>query len=174
MIGAELVDVGDGSQIWGAQFSRQLSDILTIQEEISREITEHLRVRLTPAERKRLVRGPKVSASAYQLYLKGRGLSQSAIAECRRKGARFFRAGNYRRPRICAGPSGLADSHAISATVFSRGRARASHPTGRAAAIGRSSWMRPTPKHTRRSRSSSTVSTGTGPERKSSSSGRWP
>ena len=71
-IGAELVDVADGSQLWGAQFSRRPSEILTIQEEISREITEHLRVRLTPAERQRLGRGPTVSANAYQLYLKGR------------------------------------------------------------------------------------------------------
>ena len=58
-------------------------------------------------------------------------LSRSAIAECRRKGARFFRAGNYRRPRICAGPFGARRHHAISATVFSQAGPR-SKPSKRA------------------------------------------
>jgi eukaryotic-like serine/threonine-protein kinase len=88
-IGAELVDVADGSQLWGGQFSRQPSDIFSIQEEIAREITDHLRVRLTPAERQRIVRAPKVSATAYELYLKGRYYlnqrSPNAIAKARTK-----------------------------------------------------------------------------------------
>jgi len=53
-IGTELVDVATGSQLWGAQFDRKPGDIFAIQDEISNEISEKLRLKLTRAEKKRL------------------------------------------------------------------------------------------------------------------------
>ena len=47
-------------------------DILAVQEEISREISERLRFKLTGEDRRRLARRYTESAQAYQLYLKGR------------------------------------------------------------------------------------------------------
>ncbi len=126
MIGAELVDVVDGSQIWGAKFSRRLSDIFSIQEEISREITEHLRVRLTPAERKRLVRGPTVSANAYQLYLKGRYFLNQRSPGPVNKARDLFEQAIAADPGFALAHAGLADSHAISAAgIGGSGRLRA-------------------------------------------------
>jgi TolB-like protein len=55
-IGTELVDVATGSQLWGAQFDRKRGDIFAIQDEISNEISEKLRLKLTRAEKKRLTR----------------------------------------------------------------------------------------------------------------------
>jgi serine/threonine protein kinase len=55
-IGTELVDVATGSQLWGAQFDRKPGDIFAIQDEISNEICEKLRLKLTRAEKKRLTR----------------------------------------------------------------------------------------------------------------------
>ena len=46
-ISAELVDARDNSQIWGEQYNRTPDDIFAIQEEIGREISEKLRLRLT-------------------------------------------------------------------------------------------------------------------------------
>ena len=134
MIGAELVDVGDGSQLWGAQFSRRPSDIFTIQEEISREITEHLRVRLTPAERKRLVRGPTVSATAYQLYLKGRYYLNQRSPGAVEKARDLFEQAIAADPGYALAHAGLADSHAISATVFSEAGREQAIQRARAAA----------------------------------------
>ncbi len=123
-IGAELVDVVDGSQLWGAQFSRRPADIFSIQEEISREITEHLRVRLTPAERKPLVRGP--AASAYQLYLKGRYFLNQRGPGPVDKARDLFEQAIAADPGFALAHAGLADSHAISATLLgATGRERA-------------------------------------------------
>ena len=52
----EMVDVSNGSQIWGDQYNRKLTDVMAIQEEISQEISEKLRVRLTGEDKKRLVK----------------------------------------------------------------------------------------------------------------------
>lgn len=72
VLGVELVDVTDGSQIWGEQYSRRLSDIFRVQQEIAREISEKLRIKLTGEDRDRLSRSPTENPEAYQLYLKGR------------------------------------------------------------------------------------------------------
>ena len=71
-IGAELVDVATGSQLWGAQFDRKPGDIFAIQDEISIEISEKLRLKLTHDQKKRLRKRPTGDAEAYRLYLKGR------------------------------------------------------------------------------------------------------
>lgn len=67
----ELVDVSNESQIWGEQYHLKISDIFAVQEEISQEISERLRLRLTYQERKRLTRRPPINPEAYHLYLKG-------------------------------------------------------------------------------------------------------
>src|SRR5215470_9661769 len=71
-IGAELVDVATGSQLWGAQYHRPPGDIFAIQDEISQEISEKLRPKLTRAEKKRLSKRQTDDPEAYRLYLKGR------------------------------------------------------------------------------------------------------
>jgi len=118
MIGAELVDVVDGSQLWGAQFSRGPSDIFSIQEEIAREITDHLRVRLTPAQRQRLVRGPKANATAYELYLKGRYYLNQRSPSAIDKARDHFEQAIAADPAYAPAHAGLADSHAITAATF--------------------------------------------------------
>ncbi|MBA4184904.1 MAG: protein kinase, partial [Acidobacteria bacterium] len=72
VVKTELIDAVDGSQLWGEQYSRNPSDIFQVQEEISREISEKLRLKLSGDQRKKLVKRYTDNAEAYQLYLKGR------------------------------------------------------------------------------------------------------
>jgi Predicted integral membrane protein len=53
-ISMELMDVRDGSQLWGKQYNRKLADTLAVQEDIAREVTDKLRLRLASVEEKRL------------------------------------------------------------------------------------------------------------------------
>jgi eukaryotic-like serine/threonine-protein kinase len=69
-IGTELVDVETGSQLWGAQFDRKPGDIFAIQDEISNEISEKLRLKLTRAEKKRLTKRQRDDPEAYRLLPK--------------------------------------------------------------------------------------------------------
>jgi len=70
-ISVELTDVNTNRQLWGEQYKRKLSDILAIQQDISREISEKLRVRLTPSEEKGLAKRYTQSDEAYRLLLLG-------------------------------------------------------------------------------------------------------
>ena len=72
IIRSVLVRVSDGSQLWGEQYSRDPSDILAIQEEIAKAITESLRFKLTRHDKISLTKQSTHSAEAYNLYLRGR------------------------------------------------------------------------------------------------------
>ena len=77
----ELVDVSSGTQLWGEQYNRKLSDLLAVQDEISREISEKLRLRLTGEEKSRLASARAVNPEAYQLYLQGRFYAGGGLYE---------------------------------------------------------------------------------------------
>jgi serine/threonine-protein kinase len=70
IVSAELIDAATDSQLWGARYSRKMADIFEVQEEIAKEISEKLRLQLTPEEKKRLTKRPTESREAYQLYLR--------------------------------------------------------------------------------------------------------
>ena len=72
IIRSELVKVADGSQLWGEQYNRSPSDILAIQEEIARAITESLKFKLTSSDSISLARHPTENIEAYNLYMRGR------------------------------------------------------------------------------------------------------
>ena len=72
IIRSELVKVSDGSQLWGEQYSRDPSDILAIQEDIARAITDSLKFELTRNEKISLSKQSTHNPEAYNLYLRGR------------------------------------------------------------------------------------------------------
>jgi DNA-binding winged helix-turn-helix (wHTH) protein/tetratricopeptide (TPR) repeat protein len=72
IIRSELVKVSDGSQLWGEQYSRDPSDILAIQEEIAKAISESLKFKLTGDDKVSLTKQSTHSPEAYNLYLRGR------------------------------------------------------------------------------------------------------
>ncbi|HEU4510370.1 MAG TPA: winged helix-turn-helix domain-containing protein [Pyrinomonadaceae bacterium] len=72
VIRSELVNVADGSLIWGEQYDRTLSDLLSTQDEIARAITESLKLKLTRQDQIRLSKRYTANTEAYNLYLRGR------------------------------------------------------------------------------------------------------
>jgi eukaryotic-like serine/threonine-protein kinase len=113
IIAAELVNARDGSQLWGKQYNRNLSDIFTVQEEIAREISESLRLRLSGKQKERLSRRYTENSEAYQLYLKGRYFWNKRSVESLTKGVEYFRQAVEKDPNYAPAYAGLADSYII-------------------------------------------------------------
>ena len=67
-----LVDTRTGDQIWGESYERQLSDLVAVQKEITREVSQKLHMQLSGAEVQSVTKTATENAEAYQLYLKGR------------------------------------------------------------------------------------------------------
>ncbi len=116
IIKAELVDANDGSHLWGEQYNRKLSDVFTIEEEISREISDKLRLKLSGAEKKRLTKRYTENSRAYHLYLKGRFYWNKRTPEGLTKGIEYFQQAIESDQRYALAYAGLADSYNILAS----------------------------------------------------------
>ena len=112
-IGAELVDVATGSQLWGAQYDRKPGDIFAIQDEISNEISGKLRLKLTRAEKKRLTKRQTDDAEAYRDYLKGRHHWNKWTEDGFYKAIECFQQAVEKDPGYALAYTGLADSYVL-------------------------------------------------------------
>jgi adenylate cyclase len=71
-ITAQLIDGATGGHVWADRYDRDLTDIFTIQDEISKAIVEALKVKLLPEEKKAIEKRGTQNAEAYNLYLLAR------------------------------------------------------------------------------------------------------
>jgi eukaryotic-like serine/threonine-protein kinase len=111
LISTELVDVMDGSQLWGEQYSRRLADIFAVQEEISSVISDKLRLKLSGKEKKQLSKRHTENAEAYQLYLKGRFHWNKWTEEGFNKSIEYYEQAIRLDPQFGLAYSGLSDAY---------------------------------------------------------------
>jgi TolB-like protein len=71
LISVELMDARDRMHVWGAEYNRKAADLLQMPAEISKEIAEQLRLRLSMREQQQLTKRETVNAQAYELLLRG-------------------------------------------------------------------------------------------------------
>ena len=71
-ITTQLVDARQDRYLWADSYDRDLRDVLALHSEVAQTIAERVRVVVTPEERKRLARTPRVNPEAYEFYLRGR------------------------------------------------------------------------------------------------------
>lgn len=125
MIAAELVDVADGSQIWGGQMERHVSDALTLQGEAAAEIAEQLRPRLTTSERKRIGKRHTASPRAFEAHLKGRYHLAKRTLDGFTKAIAFFEQAITEDRGFALAYAGLADCWTLlSAAAYGEPSAR--------------------------------------------------
>jgi TolB-like protein/Tfp pilus assembly protein PilF len=116
LISAELVNASDMTHVWGGQYRRQAADALAVQEEIAREISEKLQVKLTAQEQERLVKRHTENIEAYEAYLKGRYFWSKRTVEDFKKSIEYFRQAIEKDPRYALAYTGLADSYILLGT----------------------------------------------------------
>ena len=133
LISAELIDVRDNSLLWGQQYTRKLADLLTVQEEIAREISERLRTRLTIEEQKQFSKRYTGDAEAYQLYLKGRYYWNKRTRDGYKKATGQFEQAIEKDPSYALAYAGIADCYNVLSS-YGIASPRESIPKGEAAA----------------------------------------
>lgn len=93
--------------------NRTPSDILAVQEDISREISEKLQLHLTSEAKIRLAKQPTENVEAYQLYLEGRYHWNKRSEDGFRKAVDYFNQATAKDPRFALAFAGLADSYVL-------------------------------------------------------------
>jgi serine/threonine-protein kinase len=110
-ISAELIDARNDDHLWGQQYNRKLADIFALQDEIAREITNTLRLRLTAQDEKRLAKRYTENVEAYQDYLEGRYQWDKKTEEGFKKGVEYFQQAIAKDPTYALAYAGLADCY---------------------------------------------------------------
>jgi TolB-like protein/Tfp pilus assembly protein PilF len=113
IVQTDLISVADGSQIWGAHYTRKLADLLSVQENISHEILARLQPKLSSEGKKQLAELYPVSSEAYQLDLKGRFFWNRRTEEGLRKGVGYFEQAISEDPKYALAYVWLADSYNV-------------------------------------------------------------
>lgn len=133
VIRAELVDAGDGSRLWGERHDRDPSDTFEVQEEIAREISKGLRLKLAGEQSRRLAKRHDDNAEAYTLYPKGLYRNGEWTGEGWRKAVEYFNRAIEAHPAFAPACAGLATSY-VKLGLFGANRQREAYPKARAAA----------------------------------------
>ena len=134
LVSAELIDIRDNKQLWGEKYERQLADILSVQREIGREITNNLRPTLSGVEQSRIDKQYTADSEAYQLYLKGRFCWNKRTPADMQKAIPFFEQAIAKDPNYALAYSGLADTYAL-LTAYTSQPARQLMPKAKEAAL---------------------------------------
>jgi serine/threonine-protein kinase len=109
-ISTELMDVRDNKQLWGEQYQRNFSELLTTQRDIAREIAANLRPKFSATNPGKEPKLASDNVEAYQLYLHGRYFFHKFTPADHKRAAQYFKDALARDPNYARAYSGLADT----------------------------------------------------------------
>ena len=107
-VNVELDDIRNGRQLWGEQYNRKVADLLTVQSDIAREVSQRLRSQLSAEDQQKLTKGSTDNPEAYRLYLKGKYYTNKLTKEGFDTGIDYFNQSIAVDPNYALAYSGLA------------------------------------------------------------------
>jgi eukaryotic-like serine/threonine-protein kinase len=113
LITAELIDSRSGFQIWGDRFDRRIDDLFAVQEEITREISRKLRLKLAGGDAARVTPRPPANPGAQQAYLTGRYHWNRWTPEGFQKAIEHYERAIALDPRYALAYAGLSDAYSL-------------------------------------------------------------
>ena len=109
----ELVNTETQDVIWSEQYNRKQSDLVSLQSEIAKTVSDKLRLKLTKTEQERVSKTNTTNSEAQQLYLKGRFHWNKRTTEDFQKAREYFQQAIAADPNYALAHTGLADTLAL-------------------------------------------------------------
>ncbi|HEY3841594.1 MAG TPA: hypothetical protein VGL72_33720 [Bryobacteraceae bacterium] len=109
----QLVDASNESYIWSESYDRELRDIFSIQDEISRAIAGKFKIQLVGDQRENLIPRYTSNIEAYNFYLQGRYYWNQRSEAGLKRGIEYFDLAIAQDPQYAAAYSGMADSYSL-------------------------------------------------------------
>ena len=106
-----LVDVRSGDQVWGDQYNRKPADLLTLQSDIARDVSNKLRLRLSGTDELKVTRSYKNNSEAYRAYLQGRFHWNKRTPKDLQKSVEYFQQAVNADRNYALAFAGLADAY---------------------------------------------------------------
>ncbi|HKZ77684.1 MAG TPA: protein kinase, partial [Pyrinomonadaceae bacterium] len=130
----ELIDVALDKVVWSQQYNRKQTDLVTLQSEIARDVSNKLKTKLSGAEVANIGKNYTVNPEAYQLYLKGRFQWNKRTIEALKQAAEFFKQAIEKDPNYALAYSGSAQTYVLF-SFYGIASPKASMPQAKAAAL---------------------------------------
>ena len=111
MISVELSDARDNRHVWGEQYNRKLKDLLALQTDIARDVSQKLRTKLSGVDEQKLAKNFTTNLDAYQLYLKGRYQLHKLTPPDVQESVSYFQQAISIDPYYALAYVGLADAY---------------------------------------------------------------
>jgi eukaryotic-like serine/threonine-protein kinase len=112
-VSADLTNVQDNTEIWGEQYERKSSEIITLQQQIAGDIANKLRSKLSGAEKQQVTKQGTQNPEAYELYLKGRYYWNKRTGPDIKTAISYFNQAIGKDPGYAQAYSGLADAYGV-------------------------------------------------------------
>jgi TolB-like protein/DNA-binding winged helix-turn-helix (wHTH) protein/cytochrome c-type biogenesis protein CcmH/NrfG len=106
-ITAQLIDARSDKHLWAQTFERPLGDILSLQDDVAREISVQTSSVLTPAARAELTNARHIKPEAHDDYLRGLYFTQRRDGDL---AVSYFRKAIALEPNYGAANAGLAEA----------------------------------------------------------------
>jgi tetratricopeptide (TPR) repeat protein len=110
-----MIDAKSGWHLWGGKYKRRISDLVTLPDEIVKQVLPNLQVALTVTAEKQLSSGYPANSKAYEMYLKGRYFLNQRLVWSTGKANRHFKRAIEEDPGYALAYVGLADSYILTA-----------------------------------------------------------
>lgn len=118
ILNLELVDGKTENVIWAEQYTRRQFDLVLLQSEITRDVSNKLRAKLSGAEQNQIAKNYTTNSEAYQLYLKGRFFLNNGAREGRKKSIEYFKQAISLDPNFALGYAGIADAYTVLGATY--------------------------------------------------------
>ncbi len=112
-ISLELIEANTGNQIWGNRYNGRDAEIIALQSQIVRDISDKLNTNLSAADERKLTKKYTENAEAYQHYLKGRFYWSKRTARDLQKSIESLQKAVALDPNFALAFAGLADSYVL-------------------------------------------------------------
>ncbi len=109
----DLVDADTERVLWKADYNRDADDLIALQSDIARDVSQKLQLRLSGADEQRVAKSHTENTEAYQLYLKGRYYWNKRTGEDLKKSVEYYNQAIEKDPNYALAYAGLAESYVI-------------------------------------------------------------
>ena len=110
-ITAQLIEVSKGTHLWSETYDREMKDVFTLQDEISKMIVDILKIKLSGNQTNQLAGSFTKNTEAYEDYLRGRYHWNTRSDEGIKKAIGYFEEAIKKDSNYAAAYSGLADTY---------------------------------------------------------------
>ena len=109
----ELVDVTTENSLWKQSYTKTMTNLVALQNDIARDVADKLKVKLSGADEQRLAKNYTENTEAYKLYLQGRFYRNKSTVANNRKAIEFFNQAIAVDPNYALAYAGIADAYPL-------------------------------------------------------------